>query len=71
MLHDRTDYAGDRDVDEWVNLTPTEMLDCYSKTKSSYRRQQTERPDLPDLEHRVKIMYDSLLDNDIVLFYFC
>jgi hypothetical protein len=70
MLRDRV-QAANSSIDEWVNLTPTEMLDCYTKIKTSYRRQRDERPELPDLEHRVKIMYDSMVDGDTVLFYFC
>jgi hypothetical protein len=54
-----------------VNLTPKEMMDCYQSICTQYRRQLAERTDLPDLEHRVKIMYDALVERNIVLFYFC
>lgn len=71
MLTDFSQHAHERSIDEWVNLTPREMMDCYSTVCQKYRQQIAEKPDLPDLEHQVKIMYDALVSNNIILFYFC
>lgn len=74
MLRDLSAHAAhglDQGIDEWVNLTPREMMDCYRKVCSSYRASLAEKPDLPDIEHRVKVMYEALISQDIILFYFC
>jgi hypothetical protein len=74
MLSDASAHAAhglDQGIDEWVNLTPREMMDCYNSVAQGYRSSLSSRPDLPDLEHRVKIMYDALVERNIVLFYFC
>jgi hypothetical protein len=74
MISDLSAHASrglDKGIDEWVNLTPREMVDCYNQVCTNYRRSLAAREDLPDLEHRVKIMYDALVERNILLFYFC
>jgi hypothetical protein len=74
MLSDASAHAAhglDQGIDEWVNLTPREMMDCYNTVCQGYRTSLAARHDLPDLEHRVKIMYEALVERNIVLFYFC
>lgn len=71
MISDLGNRVLEYEPSDWINLTPKEMMSCYTTICRTFRKQIADFPDVEDVEHRVKIMYDALVDNQHLLFYFC
>jgi hypothetical protein len=71
MISDLGNRVLDYEASDWINLTPKEMMTCYTTICKRYRDSLAAYPDVEDQEHRVKIMYDAVIENNQLLFYFC